>query len=109
MPDTGATGVFTAEEFQVQALQQLNSSVQINQSTAGQHTIHFSKGTAISLSTIRIKTPLGYITFHIVPTNTPFLFCIKDMDKLGVKLDNLKNVLIQKDNQVPIIYKWGHP
>jgi len=61
---------------------------------AGQHTIRFGKGTAISLSTIRVRTPLGCITFHIIPINTPFLFCIRDMDKLGVKLNNLKNVLV---------------
>jgi len=61
---------------------------------AGQYTIRFGKGTAISLSTIKVKTPLGYITFYIIPANTPFLFCIKDMDKLGVKLNNLKNMLI---------------
>jgi len=56
--------------------------------------IHFGKGTAISLGIIRVRTPLGCITFYIIPTNTPFLFCIGDMDKLGVKLNNLKNVLV---------------
>jgi len=61
---------------------------------AGQYTIYFSKGIIISLSTIRIQTPLEYITFHIIPTNTLFLFYIKDIDKLGVKLNNLKNILI---------------
>ena len=61
---------------------------------AGQYTIYFSKGTAISLSIIRVQTPLGYITFYIIPINTPFLFYIKDIDKLGVKLNNLKNILI---------------
>jgi len=61
---------------------------------AGQYIIRFSKGTAISLSTIRVQTPLGYITFHIIPANTLFLFYIRDIDKLGVKLDNLKNILV---------------
>jgi len=60
----------------------------------GQYTIRFSKGTIISLSTIKVQTLLGYITFYIVPANTPFLFYIQDMDKLGVKLNNLKNMLI---------------
>ena len=109
MPDTGAAGVSTAGEPQVRALQQLDTSIQIDQSTAGQHTIRFGKGTAISLGTIRVKTPLGYIIFHVVPANTPFLFYIRDMDKLGVKLDNLENMLVQGDNRVPIIRKWGHP
>jgi len=61
---------------------------------AGQHIIHFGKNIAISFGTIKVQTLLGYITFHIIPTNTLFLFCIKDMDKLNVKLDNLKNVFI---------------
>ncbi len=56
--------------------------------------ICFGKGTVISFSIIRVQTPLGYITFYIIPMNTPFLFCIGDMDKLGVKLDNLENILI---------------
>jgi len=75
---------------------------------AGQYTICFGKGTVISLGTIRVKTPLGYITFHIVPANTLFLFCIKDIDKLGVKLDNLENMLVQGDNRVPVVRKWGY-
>jgi len=56
--------------------------------------IRFSKGTIISLSIIRVRTPLGYITFYVIPINTLFLFCIKDIDKLGVKLNNLKNILV---------------
>ena len=56
--------------------------------------IRFGKGTIISLSTIRVYTPLGYITFYVIPINTLFLFCIRDIDKLGVKLNNLKNILI---------------
>jgi hypothetical protein len=31
---------------------------------------------------------------------------------MGVKFNNLKNVLIQRDKDhkvIPIVYKWGHP
>ena len=94
-----------AGESQVRALQRLDSSIQINQSMAGQHTIRFGKGTAISLGTINVKTPLGHMVFHVVPTNTPFLLCIRDMDKLGIKFDNLENVLVQGDDRVPIVRK----
>ena len=51
-----------------------------------------------SLGTIRVQTPLGYITFHVIPANTLFLFYIRDIDRLGVKLNNLKNILMQGDN-----------
>ena len=43
--------------------------------------------------------------FYIILANTLFLFYIRDIDKLGVKLNNLKNILIQGDNWVPIIRK----
>jgi len=105
MPDTGAAGVSTAGESQVRALQQLDNSVQVDQSTAGQHTIRFGKGTAISLGTVTIQILLGPITFHVVPANTLFLFCIEDIDRLGVKLDNLENMLIQGDKKVPVVRK----
>ena len=61
---------------------------------AGQYIIRFSKGTITFLGIIRVQTPLGHITFYIISTNTPFLFYIGDMDKLGVKLNNLKDILI---------------
>jgi len=39
----------------------------------------------------------------------PFLYYIQDIDRMGVKLDNLANVLIQGIKIVPIVRKWGHP
>ena len=56
--------------------------------------ICFGKGTIISFGTIRVQTPLRYITFYIVPINILFLFYIKDINKLGIKLNNFKNVLV---------------
>ncbi len=108
MPDSGAAGVSTAGEPQFQALRKLFPLIKLDTITAGQHKIKFSKGEAILQGTATINTPIGLITFYIVPANTPFLFCIQDMNKLGVKLDNLENVLIQGNNIVPIIRKWGH-
>jgi hypothetical protein len=49
------------------------------------------------------------ITFHVVPANMLFLYYIQDMDTMGVRLDNLKNVLVQGNKVTPIICKWGHP
>jgi hypothetical protein len=49
------------------------------------------------------------ITFHVVPANMLFLYCIQDMDAMGVRLNNLKNVLVQGDKVTPIVHKWGHP
>jgi hypothetical protein len=41
----------------------------------------------------------------MVPINTLFLFCIQDMDKIEVKLDNLENILIQDNIIIPVIRK----
>jgi hypothetical protein len=109
MPDTGAAGVSTAGEPQFKALQRIDDSVQLDTSTAGEHTIRFGKGSAVNLGTASVCTPIGTIDFYVVPTNTPFLLCLADMDKLGVKLDNLSNTLVQGQKRIPIVRKWGHP
>ncbi|KAI0994430.1 hypothetical protein K3495_g13752, partial [Podosphaera aphanis] len=103
IPDTGAAGVSTAGKPQVEALIKISPELKINTETAGQHNIRFGKGMASTIGTICVKTLLGPITFHVVPANTPFLYCIQDMDKMGVKLDNLKNVLIQGRKVVPVV------
>lgn len=109
MPDTGAAGISTAGEPQLQALQKLNAKLHLDRTIAGDHHIRFGKGTTVAKGTVTVETPLGPITFHIVPENTPFLYCIQDMDRMGVKLDNLENILIQGKKIVPIVRKWGHP
>ena len=64
MPDTGAAGVSTAGEPQVQALQRLDNSITIDRSTAGQHMIRIGKGKVVSLGTIGVQTPLGHIVMN---------------------------------------------
>ncbi len=89
MPDTGAAGVSTAGRSQFLALQKIDSSVQLDTTTAGEHKIRFGKGDPIlSEGTIHVKTPVGVITFHVLATKTPFLFCVQDINRIGVKLDN---------------------
>jgi hypothetical protein len=95
MPDTGASGVLSAEEPQFKALRKIDPKVQLDISRAGEHKIRFGKGDPVaSRGTVDVSTLLGTIIFHVFPTNTPFLFCIKDMDNIGVELYNLRNVLV---------------
>jgi hypothetical protein len=106
MPDTGAARVSTASRLQYLALQKLDPTVKLDTSNKGAHSIQFRKGElARTEGTIQVNTPLGNITFHVVPTNTPFLLYIQDIDHINVKLDNLANVLIQGPLHVPIIHK----
>ena len=61
---------------------------------AGYYKIRFGKGNTVSQGIIKVPTPLSIIIFYILLANTLFLFYIQNMDKIGVKLDNLTNVLI---------------
>ncbi len=76
MPNSGAAGVSTAGEPQFLALRKLMLALQIDTAIAGKHKIKFGKGEAISQGTINVDTPIGIITFYVVPANTPFLFCL---------------------------------
>ncbi|KAG5957070.1 hypothetical protein E4U58_006294, partial [Claviceps cyperi] len=37
--------------------------------------------------------------FHVLSSATPFLYSIADMDRMGVKLDNIENLLIQGEKK----------
>jgi hypothetical protein len=62
---------------------------------ANKHKIRFRKEDLIaSRGTVNVSTLLSTITFYVLLTNTPFLFCIKDIDNISVELYNLKNMLV---------------
>jgi hypothetical protein len=73
---------------------------------ANEHKIRFGKGDPVPLrETVNVSTLLGTITFYILLTNTLFLFCIKNIDNIGVELHNLRNVLVQGTKVVPVVRK----
>jgi hypothetical protein len=110
MPDTGAAGVSTAGKTQVKALQLIQPSVVINESTAGRCRIRFGDNPECSsLGDVNVSTPFGTITFAVMPTNTPFLLCLKDMDRHSIFFNNVENMLVQGGNEFLIVRKWGHP
>ncbi|MDB5910367.1 MAG: polyprotein [Massilia sp.] len=109
MPDSGAAVFSTAGHPQFRALQREMPEIQLDQSTAGNATVRFGRGDAlISLGTTTVPTPLGPLEFHVMPSNTPFLLCLQDMDRLGITFDNLHNVLHRGGLRVPVTRKWGH-
>jgi hypothetical protein len=87
--DSGAAGVSTTRKPQVIAFQKLDPIVSIDISITGNHKIRFGKGKVVFISTIQVSIPLGNITFHVLPTNTLFLYCLQDIDRMKVKLDNI--------------------
>ncbi|KAK1525692.1 uncharacterized protein CCOS01_08110, partial [Colletotrichum costaricense] len=48
-----------------------------------------------SLRSIVINTLFSNITFYILLTNTPFLYYLRDINKLGVYFNNINNFLIK--------------
>jgi hypothetical protein len=75
MPDNGAAGVSIARKPQVVVFQKLDPTISINISIARNYKIRFGKGKAVFISTIQISIPLGNIMFHVLLTNTLFLYC----------------------------------
>jgi hypothetical protein len=105
MLDNRAAEVSTTRKPQVVALQKLDPIVSVNTSIAGNYKICFGKGEVISIGIIQVSTPLGNIIFHVLPTNTPFLYCLQDIDRIKVKLDNIQNILVQNKKIIPIVRK----
>ena len=93
MIDTRVTQRSIAGEGQFLALQRIRD-VKLNKSRAGEAIIKFGIGQTSSLGIVDIKILVGQITFHVVLADVPFLFCLRDIDRLRVKFDNLDNVLV---------------
>jgi hypothetical protein len=94
IPDSGAAGVSIARKPQVVVFQKLDPIVSIDISITRNHKIRFGKGKAISIGIIQVSTPLDNITFYVFPTNILFLYCLQDIDRMKVKLDNIQNILV---------------
>ena len=86
-------------------------SVKLNKTYANKATICFEIGISLSsISIVRIDIPVGTANFHVVETSIPFLLYLKDIDTLGIYLNNITNHLICEDGKsVFILCKWRHP
>ncbi|KAI3537800.1 hypothetical protein CSPX01_09970, partial [Colletotrichum filicis] len=58
-----------------------------------------------SLRSIVISTLFSNITFYVLLINTPFLYYLRNINKLGVYFNNINNLLIKGDIIILIIYK----
>ncbi|KAI3537561.1 hypothetical protein CSPX01_10149, partial [Colletotrichum filicis] len=54
---------------------------------------------------IVISTLFSNITFYVLLINTPFLYYLRDINKLGVYFNNINNLLVKGDVIVLITYK----
>jgi len=109
MPDTGAAGISTAGQIQVKALQRIQPSAVIDESTVGHYRIRFGDSPEYSsIGNIDVETPFGIIQFAVMPTNTPFLLYLADIDRHRIYFNNIDNTLVHQGNNYPVVRKWGH-
>jgi len=62
----------------------------------------------MSIGTIDVNSSIGKVQFHIVIADTPFLLCLADIDRLYIKYDNLKDVIITYTKRVPVVRWFSH-
>ncbi|KJZ75136.1 hypothetical protein HIM_05622 [Hirsutella minnesotensis 3608] len=109
MLDTGASNFSTVGIDQFYAWQREDPEATIDATRAGQACISFGDGPRInSLGIVRIVTAFGPIDFHVLPSQTPFLLSLADMDRIGVVFNNQTNEVIRGELRVPAVRKWGH-
>ncbi|KAF1937538.1 hypothetical protein EJ02DRAFT_426545 [Clathrospora elynae] len=109
LPDTSASNISTAGKEQFQALQSEDPTVTLDTSTSGKASVQFGKGSVTtSIGTAHVSTEVGKIKFEVLDAPTPFLLCLKDMDRLQVYFNNTTDQLVQGKATFPVIQKWGH-
>jgi hypothetical protein len=89
IPDNRAAGISTTSLSQVIALNKLDPTILVNSSITRNYRIKFGVGEILFFGTIQVDIQLGNIMFYMLPTNTLFLFYLQDIDRIGVKLNNL--------------------
>ena len=108
--DTGASMASTGGIDQLIAYQNnIDASATLDTSTAGSISIKFGVGNSKpSVGSLTIRTPIGSIQFHIINTATPFLCSLKDLDRLRVYYNNLKDEIVTPQGAVKVARKYGH-
>jgi hypothetical protein len=108
MLDSGA-GVSTAGLAQAKALMRERPNIRLDESRAGVAKVRFGPGTPItSIGTIDVDTPIGMVTFHVIPSETPFLLSLNDLDQRHAELANLNNVVVQGSKKIPVTRRNRH-
>ena len=82
MIDTGASKKSTAGYGQYLAYKATNDNADIDTTQTGAVNVQFGIGSTASIGSVKVKTPIGLVDFHVVKADTPFLLCLADMDRL---------------------------
>lgn len=106
--DTGASKYSTAGFAQFQAPQNIDNTIKLDSTTKGKVNVQFGIGATSSIGSALVNTPIGQVEFHVMLCKTPFLLSLDDMDALGVYFNNLTNVLVTPQGDVPVVRRFGH-
>ena len=108
--DSDAATRSTGDIGQLKALQKIDDTIQLNQSTAGSANFVFDIESTGSIRSIKISTSIEPITFHIISVNIPFLLCLANLDKSKAFFNNVTNKIIQQKSprSHSVFKKYGH-
>jgi len=69
----------------------MDDSIELDRFTEGSIKVKFGISISSSLGSAIIDTLIRLIRFHIMPSKTPFLLSLADIDELKVYFNNLRN------------------
>ena len=109
--DTGAADMSTAGFAQFEAYRRhIATDIQLRASNARIRFSDHQPSAAIGSAAITI--PIGRtwatVVFHILPTDTPFILCLRDMDLAGIRYDNLTDTIHIRQHSQQVIRFRGH-
>ncbi|RAL67679.1 hypothetical protein DID88_008420 [Monilinia fructigena] len=93
MIDTGASRRSTVGYNQYLAWKAIENT-EYNPATAGQANVTYGIGSTTSIGSFWMKLPFGDVEWNVMRADTPFLFCLADMDRFKFKYDNIDDVAI---------------
>ena len=108
MIDTGASRRSTVGYNQYLAWKAIENT-EYNPATAGQANVTYGIGSTTSIGSFWMKLPFGDVEWNVMRADTPFLFCLADMDRLKFKYDNIDDVAITPHMILPVYRRFGHP
>ena len=71
--------------------------------------VQFGIGSISSIKSIDIATPIDRVEFHIIKTNTSFLLCLTNLDRLKIYFNNVQNILVSENKTFSMIRQFEHP
>ncbi|POS85249.1 hypothetical protein EPUL_003471 [Erysiphe pulchra] len=108
--DTDAAGRSTVGVGQFKALQQLRGDLELDKTQAGKVKIS-GIGACVftSIGAVVLNTPIGQISFHLIPCNIPFLLRLSDMKHFEATPDVVNIRMLKNGKAVAQVFeKYGH-